>query len=89
MSLGADRWKVLAEVMTQGLTLTAVGIAAGVAGALGLNRLLSSLLFGVRPTDGTTLIAVSATIVLVAAAACALPAWRASRLDPNVVLRDD
>src|SRR5918992_1535646 len=51
MSLGADRWKVLAQIMKQGLVLTAVGIVAGLAGAVGLNRLLSSLLFGVRPTD--------------------------------------
>jgi ABC-type lipoprotein release transport system permease subunit len=47
------------------------------------------LLFGVQPTDGTTLAAVIATMTLVAAVASGLPAWRASRLDPNVVLRDD
>ena len=89
MSLGADSSRVLAQIMRQGLVLTAVGVVAGLAGALGLNRLLASLLFGVRPTDATTLVAVTATIVLVAAIACGLPAWRASRLDPNVVLRDD
>ena len=49
----------------------------------------SSLLFGVQPTDATTMAAVAATIALVAATACWLPAWRASRLDPNVVLRDE
>ena len=75
--------------MKQGLLLTGVGVVAGLAGALGLNRLLAALLFGVRPTDATTLAGVAVTIVLVAALACALPAWRASRLDPNVVLRDD
>jgi predicted permease len=89
MSLGADRSRVLAQIMKQGLVLTGVGVVAGLAGALGLNRLLASLLFGVQPTDATTLVAVTATIVLVAAIACGLPAWRASRLDPNVVLRDD
>lgn len=89
MSLGADRSRVLAQIMKQGLVLTAVGVVAGLAGAVGLNRLLASLLFGVQPTDATTLVAVTATIVLVAAIACGLPAWRASRLDPNVVLRDD
>jgi putative ABC transport system permease protein len=89
MSLGADRSRVLAQIMKQGLVLTGVGVVAGLAGALGLNRLLASLLFGVQPTDATTLVAVTATIVLVAAIACALPAWRASRLDPNVILRDD
>jgi putative ABC transport system permease protein len=89
MSLGADRSRVLAQIMKQGLVLTAVGVAVGLAAALGVNRLLASLLFGVQPTDAATLAAVTATIVLVAAVACGLPAWRASRLDPNVVLRDD
>jgi predicted permease len=88
MALGADRSSVLAHVMKQGLLLTAIGIAAGLAGALGVNRLIASLLFGVQPTDPTTLAAVMATITLVAVVACGLPAWRASRLDPNVVLRD-
>lgn len=59
----------------------------GTAGALGLNRLLASLLFGVEPTDPSTLVAVTSTIAIVAALACGLPAWRASWLDPNVVLR--
>jgi ABC-type antimicrobial peptide transport system permease subunit len=73
--------------MTHGLVLTAVGVIVGLAGAFGLNRLIASLLFGVQPTDPTTLVAVIAAITLVAAVACWLPAWRASRLDPNVVLR--
>ena len=75
--------------MKQGLLLTTIGVAAGLAGEFGLNRLIASLLFGVQPTDATTLAAVIATTTLVAAVACWLPAWRASRLDPNVVLRDD
>ena len=54
-----------------------------------LNRLIASLLFGVQPTDPATTIAVVGTITLVAAVACGLPAWRASRVDPNVVLRED
>jgi predicted permease len=87
MALGADRSTVLAQVMTQGLLLTAIGVVAGVAAALALNRLIASLLFGVQPTDGTTLTAVIGTIIVVAAIACGLPAWRASRLLPSVVLR--
>ena len=89
MALGAGRSSVLAHVMKQGLALTTIGIAAGLAGALGLNRLIASLLFGVQPTDATTLTVVTATVMLVAAIACGVPAWRASRLDPNAVLRDD
>jgi putative ABC transport system permease protein len=87
LALGAERSSVVAQVMTHGLVLTAVGLIVGLAGAFGLNRLIASLLFGVQPTDATTLVAVIAAITLVAAVACWLPAWRASRLDPNVVLR--
>jgi predicted permease len=89
MALGAGRSRVLAEVMTEGLQLTIIGLVAGLAAAFALSRLIVSLLFGVQPTDTTTLAAVILTISLVAAVACWLPAWRASRLDPNVVLRED
>ena len=89
LALGADHSRVMRQVLRQGLVLTAVGVVAGLAGALGLNRLISSLLFGVQPTDATTMAGVVATITLVAAVACWVPAWRASRLDPNVVLRED
>ncbi|MGE0811775.1 MAG: ABC transporter permease [Vicinamibacterales bacterium] len=89
MALGADQGSVLGEVMRQGLGLTSVGIVAGLAGAVALNRLIASMLFGVQPTDPATIAAVVATITLVAAVACWLPAWRASRVDPNIALRDD
>jgi ABC-type antimicrobial peptide transport system permease subunit len=89
MALGAARSTVLTQVMRQGLQLTGLGIVAGLAGALALNRLVTSLLFGVGPMDATTLGAVIPTIAAVAAVACWLPAWRAARLDPNVVLRAD
>jgi ABC-type antimicrobial peptide transport system permease subunit len=89
IALGADRSSVLALVVKQGLQLTIIGVVVGLTGALGLNRLIASVLFGVQPTDPATWAAVSMTITLVAAAACWLPAWRASRLDPNVVLRAD
>ena len=89
MALGADQGRVVGLVMRQGLLVTIVGLAVGLAGALGLNRLIASLLFGVQPTDLATFAAVVATIGLVAALACWLPAWRASRVDPTVVLRDE
>src|SRR5918994_4816339 len=89
MALGGTRSGVVAQVMKQGLQLTAIGLVVGLAGALGLNRLIASVLFGVQPTDPTTLAAVIMTITLVATGACWLPAWRASRFDPSVVLRTD
>jgi predicted permease len=89
LALGADHTRVMGQIMKQGLILTAVGVIAGLAGAFGLNRLIASMLFGVQPTDTTTMVGVVATITLVAAVACWVPAWRASRLDPNVVLRED
>jgi putative ABC transport system permease protein len=89
MALGADRGQVLTHVLKQGLILTTIGIAGGLAGAFALNQVIASLLFGVRPTDPTTLALVVMTIVAVAIGACWLPAWRASRLDPNAVLRSD
>ena len=99
MSLGADRSRVLAQIMKQGLVLTAAGVVAGLAGALGLNRLLASLLFGVQPTDAATLVGVTATIVargrnrLRAACVAGLTARSerraAGRLDPNVTKNED
>lgn len=89
IALGAVRSHVLLQVMQQGLQVTAAGIAVGLAGALVLNRLLASLLFGVQPADLPIISMVAATITVVAAAASWLPAWRASRVDPNVVLRNE
>ena len=89
MALGAPQNSVLAQVMKQGLVLTVLGILIGLAGAFGLSRLIASLLFGVQPTDPTTIAGVVATISAVAILACWLPAWRASRVDPNVVLRQE
>ncbi len=87
LALGADRSSVLVLVMREGLLLTGIGAVVGLAGAFGLNRLIASLLFGVGPTDLPTVAGVTATMIIVAAVACLLPAWRASRLDPNAVLR--
>ena len=75
--------------MKQGLQVTALGIIIGLAGALAVNRLIASLLFGVQPTDIAMIAFLIATITAAAVVASWLPAWRASRLDPNVVLRDE
>ena len=89
MALGATRSSVIALVLKEGLQATVVGVVVGAAGALAIGRLIATLLFGVRPTDPTTFAAVITTMTLVAAIACWLPAWRAARLDPNVVLKAD
>src|SRR5262249_15944813 len=89
VALGATRSHVLTQIMKQGLQVTAIGVTIGLAGALALNRLVASLLVCVRPTDIVTIAFVMATITVVAVVASWLPAWRASRLDPNIVLRDD
>ena len=89
MALGADRASVLRMVLRQGLTLTIVGVVAGLAMAFAMNRVLSSLLFGVRPSDPATMVAVVALIASVALIACYLPARLATRVDPMIVLRED
>jgi predicted permease len=88
VALGATSADVLTQILKQGLQVTTVGVAIGIAGALVVNRLIASLLFGVLPTDGATIAVVVAIVTTAAAAISWLPAWRASRLDPNVVLRD-
>jgi predicted permease len=87
MALGADRSSVLAGVMKEGLVLAGIGVVLGLSGAIALNRLIAAFLFGVTPTDVPTVAGVTATMMIVAVGACLLPAWRASRLDPNAVLR--
>jgi ABC-type antimicrobial peptide transport system permease subunit len=63
------------------------GLAIGLAGALVLTRLLTTLLFGIQPTDGLTFVAVSMVLIAVAAVACLIPARRAASVDPMVALR--
>lgn len=89
IALGAARSSVFGQVVAHGLKLTVAGVVVGLAAALALNRLIQSLLFGVEPTDAPTLAMVTATITCVAVAACALPAWRASRVSASVVLREE
>jgi putative ABC transport system permease protein len=76
-------------VLGRGMRLTVVGLLAGLAAALGLTRLLQTQLFNVRPTDPATMASVAALIAAVAFAACYIPASRATRVDPMVVLRDE
>ena len=89
MALGADRTNVLSLVLRQGLSTTVIGLVLGLAGAVGLTRLASSLLFEVKPTDPLTFGAVAGVIALVALLACVVPAQRATRVDPMVALREE
>lgn len=87
MALGAQRGQVVALVLGAGLRLVALGLGAGLAVAAGAARLSESLLFGVQPLDPLIYGGVSVLFTAIAFAACAVPSWRASRIDPLVALR--
>lgn len=89
MALGARSDRVLRMVMGRTLVLAGVGIAIGVIGALGTTRVLSRFLFGISPTDPAAFGATAAVLVCVALAAATLPAWRASRVDPVIALKEE
>jgi predicted permease len=88
-ALGARTSDVLRLVVREGMTPALVGIAVGAAGALAASRILVRLVFGVSAADPLTLVLVGGVLALVALLACLLPAYRASRLDPVVVLRGE
>jgi len=87
MTLGAEKWDVLKMIVRQGARLAAIGLAAGIAGALVLTRFLASLLYGTRPTDPATFAAVIALVGLAAVFASLVPARRATAVDPTVALK--
>jgi len=89
IALGAGRNDVLKMIIRQGLSPAMVGIVIGVAGASGMAHFLSSMLFGVKPTDPLTFIAVAVLLAAVAVLACYIPARRATKVDPMVALRHE
>jgi putative ABC transport system permease protein len=89
MALGAPRRGVIRLVVGHGMKLALAGVALGLAGALALTRLMSSLLFDMSPTDPLTFAAVSLILAAVSLVATYVPARRASRVDPMLALRHE
>ncbi|MFW6198253.1 MAG: ADOP family duplicated permease [Acidobacteriota bacterium] len=88
MALGASRPRLVRAVLRQGLVKVGVGLGIGLALAVALGRTMGSVLYGVTPTDGPTMIGVAACLGAVAVAAALVPAWRAARLDPVRAMRE-
>ena len=86
-ALGANRQRILLLMLRQGLTLTVVGLAAGMLASIWLTGLLSTQLYGVAPHDPFTFICVPVLLLAIGALACLLPAWRAATIDPVRILR--
>lgn len=89
LALGASARAVLGLTLGEGMKLASIGLLCGLVGALGLTRIMASLLFDVTPTDPWTFAGVSLLLLVVAAIACWLPARRAARVDPMVALRSE
>ena len=87
MALGAQKSDVLGMILRQGLRLAVIGVAIGIAGALGLTRLMASLLFGVSATDPATFAAITIILAAVALLASYIPALRSMKVDPVIALR--
>jgi predicted permease len=89
MALGAERSQIVRDVVKQGLTLAAAGIALGIAGAMAIRDTMQKQLFEVQPTDPASFAGVAILLIVVALAACILPARRATSVDPATALRSE
>jgi putative ABC transport system permease protein len=89
MAFGAEHRRIFGMMVGQGLMLSAVGIGFGVAAALAVTRVMRTMLVGVEPTDPGTFVAMVVGFLVIAAAACGVPALRAARMDPTVALREE
>jgi predicted lysophospholipase L1 biosynthesis ABC-type transport system permease subunit len=89
MALGSTGARVVRLVLREGLMLVAIGLAAGFAGAAGLQKAVASQVYGVRPLDPLVIGGVTVLLGTIALAACALPARRATRVDPVAVLKEE
>jgi predicted permease len=89
VTLGAQTGHIVRLIIRQGMELVAIGVVAGLAGAYALSRVMAGLLFGISARDAATFVSVPLILAAVAFAASVIPAWRASRVDPMVALRDE
>jgi putative ABC transport system permease protein len=89
MALGAGKMDVLRLVLGQALTLTLIGVGAGLLASYALTRLMATLLYGVTATDYLTFVSVSAVLIAVGLAASYLPALRATKVNPTIALRTE
>jgi putative ABC transport system permease protein len=86
-ALGASPGRVVALVIRQGMILTGLGVAIGLVATAGTTRIIAAMLFGVSRLDAVTYLGVIVLLAAVAGIACAVPAWRAARVDPAIALR--
>ncbi|HET9307330.1 MAG TPA: ABC transporter permease [Candidatus Sulfotelmatobacter sp.] len=86
-ALGATRQSIVVLILGQGMTLTGLGLLLGLVGALAASQAIASMLFGVSPMDPVTYVGVMLLLAIVSVIACAVPAWRAARIDPSIALR--
>jgi putative ABC transport system permease protein len=89
LALGAARRDILTLIVGRGMRLAAIGVVVGALAAAGATRVLSRMLFGVRPTDPVTYAFVIGALAVIAFVACYLPARRAMRLDPIIAMRQE
>jgi ABC-type antimicrobial peptide transport system permease subunit len=89
MAFGAKRKDVVRMVLGEAAKLAGLGVAVGLVGAVAVTRLMANLIFGITAHDPLTFVAVSILLSLVALAACYIPAWRASKVDPMLALRHE